>query len=268
VKETLVRGLIEQWSALDALLSELSDDDWNKPSPLPGWTVHDVVAHIIGGEMGLAGKQPPVLDDGVRTLPHVRNDIGAINEWWVLGLRTESPARMLGRFRDITAERAKVLTAMSEEEFFAPSWTPSGQDTYARYMRIRLFDCWMHEQDIRDSVGRQGNEDGPGVRSAFDEITAALGYIVGKRAGVPSGSSVTIELTGPVERALHVLVDGRAKVVAELPAPATTTLTLSSSLFTRLAGGRVPAADRLGEIKFDGDEELGHRVVHALPFTI
>jgi hypothetical protein len=135
-------------------------------------------------------------------------------------------------------------------------------------MRIRLFDCWMHEQDIRDAVGRKGNEVGSAAESAFDEITAALGYIVGKRAGVPTGSSVTFELTGPIERTLHVMVDGRAKVVDQLPSPATTTLALSSTLFTRLTGGRVAVADRLPEIQFTGDHELGYRVAHALPFTI
>ena len=24
---------------------------------------------------------------------------------------------------------------------------------YGRFMRVRVFDCWMHEQDIRDALG-------------------------------------------------------------------------------------------------------------------
>jgi hypothetical protein len=43
---------------------------------------------------------------------------------------------------------------------------------------------------------------------------------------------------------------------------------LTSQLFSRLAGGRVPAAEHLAEITFDGDQDLGRRVALALPFTI
>ena len=67
-------------------------------------------------------------------------------------------------------------------------------------MRIRAFDCWLHEQDIRDAVGRPGGEEGPAAEAALDEIAAALGYVVGKKAGAPQGSRVRFELTGPAAR--------------------------------------------------------------------
>jgi uncharacterized protein (TIGR03083 family) len=267
VKDTLVKALTEEWASIDGLLADLPADEWARDTSLPGWSVQDVVAHIVGAELGLVGEQPPVVKD-VRGLPHVRNDIAAVNELWVDWLRAESPAEVLARFRTATGNRAEILAAMTEDEFAAESWTPSGQDTYGRYMRIRLFDCWMHEQDIREAVGRVGNEDGLCAELSVDEITAALGYVIGKKAGAPQGTSVTFALTGPVERELHVLVDGRARVVASLPGPATATLALSSSLFARLCGGRTPVAERLGAIRLEGDPELGHRVAHALPFTV
>jgi uncharacterized protein (TIGR03083 family) len=267
VRDTLVKALVDEWSSIDELLAGLPPQDWSRPTVLPGWSVQDVVAHVVGAELGLAGEQPPITKD-VKGFDHVHNDIGTINEYWVDWLRAETPAQVLVRFRDAIANRTRILESMSDEDFNAPSWTPSGKDTYARYMRIRLFDCWMHEQDIREALGQHGNEAGPCAEISVDEIKAALGYIVGKRAAAPDGASVTFRLTGPVERDLHVVVEGRARVADELPEPATTTLVLSSSLFTRLCGGRAPVADRLAEIRFEGDTELGHRVAHALPFTI
>jgi hypothetical protein len=50
--------------------------------------------------------------------------------------------------------------------------------------------------------------------------------------------------------------------------PATATLSLSSNLFTRLAGGRLPVESRIDDIAFGGDTELGKRIAHGLPFTI
>lgn len=267
-KDTVVAALAAEWAAIDALLTALPPEQWALPTSLPEWSVQDNVSHIIGTEYALDGQAPPPCAADVRTLPHVRNDIGAANELWVQGLRTESPERMLERFRDITATRHKALDAMSQADFDKPSWTPAGRDTFGRFMRIRLFDCWMHEQDIRESVGVPGHEDGPCAEMALTEIAGALGYIIGKKAGAPEGATVTVELTGPIHGTWHVAVAGRAAFVDELPGPATTTLRLSSTVFTRLTGGRGPVADRLSDVTIEGDTELGTRIVHALPFTI
>ena len=85
----------------------------------------------------------------------------------------------------MTDPRAKTLEAMTAEEFDAPSWTPAGQATYGRFMQIRVYDCWLHEQDIRDSVGSPGNNSGAPANVAMDELSTALGFIVGKKAGAP-----------------------------------------------------------------------------------
>jgi uncharacterized protein (TIGR03083 family) len=135
-------------------------------------------------------------------------------------------------------------------------------------MQIRVFDCWVHEQDVRAAVGRPGHEDGPAAEQAVDEIARALGYVVGKKAGAPDGSSVTFQLTGPVRRMLHVVVDGRARVVDRLDAPATATVTLDSTVFARLACGRMEPAAMSAQVQLGGDRDLGQRIVNNLAFTI
>jgi len=267
-RERVVGALLDEWRALDELLSGLDPAAWAAPTPLPGWSVADVVAHVIGTEASLSGEPVPEAGGGAEPPAHVRNDIGALNERWVESLRPSPPAEVLARFREVTSRRAAALRAMTPEDFEAPSWTPVGQATYGRFMEIRVFDCWLHEQDIRDGLGLPGNRDGGGAELSVDEIVRALGYLVGKRAGAPDGSSVTIELTGPVRRVVHVAVDGRAAVVDSLAAPATTTLRLSSDLFVRLAGGRLDAEAALPGVTIEGDEELGRKVATSLAFTI
>jgi uncharacterized protein (TIGR03083 family) len=133
-------------------------------------------------------------------------------------------------------------------------------------MQIRVFDSWVHEQDMRTAVGRPGHGNGPAAEQAFDEIERALGFIVGKRAGAPDASSITIDLTGPVLRSIHVVVDGRAAVVATLDKPADATIRLGSDTFAALACGRVDPAEVA--IAIEGDQELGQRVATSLAFTI
>ncbi|HZU80638.1 MAG TPA: maleylpyruvate isomerase family mycothiol-dependent enzyme [Acidimicrobiales bacterium] len=267
-KDHVVGLLEEEWGTLATLLQELDDAQWERRA-LPGWSVHDTVSHMVGTERALSGAPQPPAPPGVDDAAHVRNDIARGNEAWVVALRARSHAELLEDFRDVTAARLETLRAATAEEFEAPSWTPAGPGTYARFMEIRVFDCYMHEQDIRVAVGMPGHESGPAAEQSLHEVVGALGYIVGKRAGAPDGSRIHIQLTGPITAELYVaVVEGRAKVVDALDGPATATLALSSALFLRLAGGRQDPEAALSEIKLGGDDELARRLATHLAYTI
>ncbi|RVW05973.1 maleylpyruvate isomerase family mycothiol-dependent enzyme [Rhodococcus spongiicola] len=268
-RDVLVEALSEQWAALDEVLSTVEGDAWLTPTALPGWTVRDIVSHIVGTETLLSGENPPETAIDVHTLPHVRNEIGALNERWVEGLRAHTGEQILAMFREITRIRLEALSTMTQEDFDAPAATPVGPSTYGRFMRIRMFDCWMHEHDIRDALGAPaGDEGGKRGNVAIGEIEGALGFIVGKLGRAPEGARVTLELSGPLARTIHVEVDGRAAVVPQLSGPATVKIAMDSRLFARLAGGRTTAAEHVSEFELDGDVEVGRRIVDNLAFTI
>jgi uncharacterized protein (TIGR03083 family) len=258
------------WASLGELLGELSDDEWRLPSPLPGWSVQDNVAHIVGTEAMLAGEPGPSIEIDRGINEHVRNDIGAFNEQWVESLRAVPPNEVLSRFRELTGARLATLESMSEDEWNAESFTPAGKDTYGRFMQIRVFDCWLHEQDIRDAVGRPGHETGLAVEVVLDEMATALGFVVGKKAGATAGQSVTFALTdgGAVVRELHVEVGERAAVVPALSGPATVTLTMPIGVMTRRCAGRVGADELLDQVAIDGELDLASRILENQSYTI
>jgi uncharacterized protein (TIGR03083 family) len=269
-KERTVAGLREVWASLGDLLGELSDDEWNLPSPLPGWSVQDNVSHIIGTEAMLAGEPGPGVEIDRDANVHVRNDIGVFNEQWVESLRAVPPSELLSRFRELTATRLSTLEAMSDEEWNAESFTPAGKDTFGRFMQIRVFDCWLHEQDIRDAVGRPGHETGLAVDVVLDEMATALGFVVAKLAGATAGQSVTFALTdgGSIVRELHVEVGERAAVVPALSGPATVVLTMPVGVMTRRCAGRVGPDDLLDQVVIDGDLSLASRILENQSYTI
>ncbi len=161
-KEPAVAALHDVWASLDALLAGLDDADWSRPTCLPGWNVKAVVAHIIGTESMLLGDAAPDVEIDGRAHPHVRNDIGRVQRGVGRGDGAEPPAEVLARFRAASAAAHRGARRRStHEEWDAVGFTPAGQDTYGRFMRIRVFDWWLHELDIRDAVGRPGGEDGP-----------------------------------------------------------------------------------------------------------
>ena len=269
-KDRTVAALGEVWASLGELLGDLTDEQWRLPSPLPGWSVQDNVSHIVGTEAMLAGEPGPTIDIDRDANEHVRNDIGAFNEQWVEALRVVQPNEVLSRFRELTGVRLAALDQMSVDEWNAESFTPAGRDTYGRFMQIRVFDCWLHEQDIRDAVSQPGHQTGLAVEVVLDEMATALGFVVGKKAGASAGESVTFALTdgGAVVRELHVEVGERAVVVAALSGPATVVLTMPVGVMTRRCAGRVGPDDLLDQVVIDGDLSLASRILDNQSYTI
>lgn len=266
-KSRTVNALRMEWAQIDRLLTELDEDDWSAPSPLPGWDVRANVVHIFGTEAMLLGERPAVSVDG-DALDHVRNPIGAMNEAWIATFATASPSELIDAFRSRTAQRLAVLEGMPQATWDEVGFTPAGQAPYGRFMQIRVFDCWMHEQDIRAALGRPGHDSGLPVDVSLDEMATAMGFVVGKQAAAPAGTTVTFDLTGPAARQIHVEVGDRAVVVDQLAGPATVTLTMPVIAYTRIAGGRADADGHRADVSMSGDTELGERVLANLRYTI
>ncbi|MGO4614492.1 maleylpyruvate isomerase family mycothiol-dependent enzyme [Nocardia sp. 2YAB30] len=265
--------LSQQWEAIERLVAALDEDRWRVPSPLPGWTVFDVVAHVIGTESWLLGERPPAHDPNrvktdVRTLPYVRNETAVLNEIWVDRLRPLPGARLAELYHDVVDRRRQALAAMGEAEWEKETVSPIGPVSYSRFMRVRLLDCWMHELDIADALGVRVAEGGPRGELAFAEFAGSIPRVVVKKGGAPDGSRITFALTGPLARTLHIEMAGRASYVDAFDEPASVEIGMDSGLFVRLGGGRTTAEKHLEEITVDGDTELGQRLVRHLAFTL
>jgi len=271
-KSEVLSGLFAVWDSIDALLDGLPESGWQAATPLPGWCVKAVASHIIGTESFLAGVAAPQPDIDVSALEHVRNDVGVLNECWVRHLSGESGAGVLERLRAVTNDRRTALTGLSDEEWNAQTLTPVGPESYGRFMRVRAFDCWMHEQDMREALSRPSSDDeldGVPSQLAFDEIAATMGYVVGRLAKAPDGSRILFELTGPLARSIRVSVDGRAQVVDDFGGQEpTATIRLDGLQFTRLSGGRPMSAARAQDIELGGDKDVAARVADHLNFVI
>jgi uncharacterized protein (TIGR03083 family) len=270
-KSDVLSGLFGAWEAIDQLLTDLPDEGFRSATPLPGWDVRAVVAHIIGTESTLLGSAVPDVDIDVRALKHVRNDVAAMNECWVQYLAGQSDAELHRRFLAVTSDRRKLLEEMPDAEWNAVTMTPAGPDSYGRFMRIRTFDCWVHEHDIRDAIGRPAADAElrrPAPRLSLDEMTASMGYVVGRLGEAPDGSRVLIELTGALARTICVVIEGRGRVVKDFGGQEpTSTIKLDGLLFTRVAGGRVRKAPDEA-VELGGDLDVATRVVEHLNYVI
>lgn len=268
MSDPIVEQLEIEWASIAALAATFTDEEWALPTALPDWSVKDNVSHVIGIERMLLGDAAPVVD-----LSHIERIAGdpfaASIESWVEARRPVPGPEVAAELDEVVARRLEQLGAMTEEDFDRVGFSPIGEVPYRRFMVVRVFDCWMHEQDMRRAVGRPGHLEGSAVEVALGHFTTALGFVVGKKAGAPQGSSVVFEVDGPTPRRYGVVVDGRAQLVDPAPDDPTVTIALPLTSFVALGGGRWTAEEArdAGGLTVTGDTELGERVLANLGFT-
>lgn len=242
------------------------------PTDCPGWTVLDQVAHVASTEAMVAGE--PVPDVDVSGHSHVRHEFGERIEKYLESRRGRSLEEVLDELEERLDERLGVYR--SDAEWAAHEVDgPFGRTTLGRLLGVRVFDIWMHEQDIREAVGRPGGLDSPAAAHSIAQLFAALPRIVARDAGVQPGNAVVLDLTGPTVGRAGARVeehDGKAVGVPlftgeaeEHPDVVTTSLTMSTRVAGRLAGGR-RAPEEL-HVVVHGDEEVARKVLQHLAVT-
>jgi uncharacterized protein (TIGR03083 family) len=257
---TITGALDQSYAAIEAVCAGLDDTGWQAQSLCPDWTVRGVISHLASVEHVLAGWLP----DSAEVPPPFGRAATFV---------TQSAGLPDGRYAalvaDVLAGRRADLAALSQGDLERPSWTPVGPATYGRFLGIRVFDFWVHERDITTPLGLPTDDTGRRAEIALAEVEGALGYIVGKKVGLPDGRSIVFHLTGPLPRDLSVVVAGRAAVVDHVEHP-DVELTTDSVTFIQLASGRIDPQGAIdsGAVRWTGDSELGERAARNLRFTM
>jgi uncharacterized protein (TIGR03083 family) len=264
----LVDMLDEVWTSIADCTAGLTEEQWKTETECPGWSVQDNLVHITALEAMSIGKDLP-LTDIPDDLPHVKNDFGRQNERWIASRRSWTGADALAEFRAVTAERIEGLRALDTAGFDADSWTPQGPGTVRDLLPFRIFDSWVHEQDMRRALGAPGDLDSAPAAHVLGMMEKPMAFVVGKKAGAPDGSTVVFSLQAPLTRELDVAVaGGRASIVDGPVTDPTVVITTDTETFARLATGRVDpaAAMAAGAVSITGDAELGRRVVDGMNY--
>ena len=259
------------WQSLSALCADFTPAQWATPTECPGWSVQDQISHLVGSECRLLGRPAPEHEPADTS--HVRNETGQSNERLVDYRRQFSGAAVLAEFRAVTAERLAALRTMTDADFAAETDNPLGRGPYTDLLRIRIYDAWVHEQDIRRALGIPGHLDGPVARHAYGRTEMAMPFVVGRKVKPADGATVVFDITGATGGTIALNMDGgRAHRLdaAATPASPTVRLTMDLTAFNALGTGRwtADAALASGSVAIAGDRALGERIVGEMNFMI
>ncbi len=255
------------WQAVNDLLDlleQVPEEAWTTPTDLAGWDVKAVAAHTAHLEGILAGNPEETAEVGEP--PHVTGLMGLYTEIGVVNRREASADAIINEIREVVTKRHTALLAdpptdgdaKPEVIFGGVPWT------WRTLLRNRPLDVWMHEQDVRRAVGRPGGMDTAPAKHTAEYLAESLGYVLGKKVGAPTGTSVVLDMEGSEPFAFEIDENGRGQRVGP-PEEPTATLRMDRESFIRLAGGRCAAEP--GRVTVDGDRELGQRVLDHLATT-
>jgi uncharacterized protein (TIGR03083 family) len=263
--------MVEVWheaaAEVVALLRSLAEDDWDKPTDLPGWDVRAVAAHLAHLESDLAGNPQEQVD--VAEAAHIKSFIGQYTEAGPTARADWPTDRIVDELESSVQTRYAALRddPPADPSALGPGFAALAGWSWAELLSNRPLDMWMHDQDIRRAVGRPGGLDSPAAAHVADVFAGSLPYVLAKRAGAGPGTTLVLEVTGAQARTLAAAVgdNGRGVPLPDPPAEPTLRLAMDFETWIVLAGGR-RAPDQV-KVVVSGDEVLARRVLAGMAVT-
>jgi uncharacterized protein (TIGR03083 family) len=148
-------------------------------------------------------------------------------------------------------------------------WPGGSEMSLESALARRVFDIWVHEQDLRRALDRPGDLDSPGALITRDLMLSALPRVVAKDAGAAPRSAVVFDVHGPMEfmRTVRVDADGKGSIDGSVSLGPSVTITLDWETYVRLACGRVRPEAVAERVKIEGDQQLADAVLAHFAIT-
>ena len=209
--------LLRQRRRLSTFLAALDTEGWSAPSRCEGWSVQDVIAHLVGTNQfwavsmasGLAGSPTRILAafDPVATPARMVDDVRAL-----------SPAEVLDQFAQTTEAMANVLSGLDGDAWSTVAEAPPGHVALRAVALHALWDAWIHERDVVLPLGGSPVEEVDEVECSLRYV-AALGPALSAAGGSTRCGTLGIETTDPD---LQMVVEAGPTVVVRSGQPAAT----------------------------------------------
>ncbi len=143
------------------LLKSLTPDEWQKQTVAKLWKVKDVVAHLLDGNIRIlsmlrddyAGEKP-----NIKTYQDLLDYLNTLNADWVKAMRRVSP-EMLVLLHEATGKQyCEYYASLSplDKAGFAVAWAGESESKNWMHIAREYTEKFLHQQQIRDAVGKPG----------------------------------------------------------------------------------------------------------------
>jgi uncharacterized protein (TIGR03083 family) len=184
---------------LISLLSSLDAGDWRRATGCPGWTVHDITAHLVHDYLRrLARTRDGHASSGPRQGEDLPAFLHRLNQEFVDVASGWSPRMLIDLLDHLGPQLDSLWAGLNLDQLGeAVSWAAPGTPAPAWLDVAREYsEFWVHQQQIRDAAGRPGANDANLIAPVIDAFLRAVPHALRDVPGEP-GSGLEITVSGP-----------------------------------------------------------------------
>lgn len=252
-----------------ALLRGLTREDWTRPVPDSRWAVKDVAAHLLDGDLRRLSFQrdrfTPPPEEPIASPGDLVAYLNRLNADWIRAARRLSPGVLVELLAWSGPEVERLFAAIDPEApaLFAVAW--AGEETSRHWMDVarEYTEKWVHQQQIRDAVGRPGLGDPALLRPVLEAFLRALPAAYGA-VEAPRGTVVALRITGEAggEWAIR-REEGGWKLYEGAPEGAAATLRVPADAAWRLLATRHHKERHRAAAEIEGQQNLARGFLEA-----
>jgi uncharacterized protein (TIGR03083 family) len=250
-----------------ALLRGLDADDWQRPTVCPGWRVHDIVAHVVHDHIRRLSRTRdqhavPGPSQG-RSMP---GSLHESNQDFVDVARRWSPRVLIDLHCQLGPAQDHLWASMDLDQLGEPvSWAAPGLPAPAWLDIAREYtEYWVHQQQIRDAVGRPGADSEQLMAPVIDTFQRAVPHTL-RHLSPAGGTCLQIQVTGTGGGNWTVQRRNTTWTVDRGPATQPAAFVqLSSDCFWRVATRGITVETARKRALISGDQTLGAAVLNLV----
>ena len=187
--DTVCDDLEAEHNALDLVVSNITEDQWNQQTPAEGWDVKDTIVHLIHAD--LAALKAVTDPDGFVAM---RDEIMTSGFDDVFGTKAgKSGTEILAWWRQVRSEMIDAFRARGPKDRIP--WFGPDMSTLS-FATARLMETWSHGRDVADTVGSAWEATDRLRHVAHIGVSTRGWSYVNRAMEVPVGD-VGVELTAP-----------------------------------------------------------------------
>lgn len=146
---------------LITLLKGLSHSEWEMQTVAGKWTVKDIAAHLLDGNIRslsilrdqYLGEKPT----DIQSYNDLMSFLNKLNADWVQAMKRVSPIQLIEMLSTSGAEYCAYIASLDvlEKSVFSVAWAGEEQSYNGFHIAREYTEKWHHQQQIRLAVGRE-----------------------------------------------------------------------------------------------------------------
>ncbi len=252
-----------------SLLRSLSDEEWNAPTIAKKWTVKDIAAHLLDGNVRTLSfsrdkhRLPPPAADSYRELVEYLNEL---NAGWVQAHRRMSPA-LLTELLEITGRRfCEHISSLDpfDEAIFPVAW--AGEEVSYNWFHIarEYTEKFIHQQQIRDAVKKTGLMTRELFYPFIDTFMYALPHTY-RNISTADGVNVRITVTSEIGGDWYLCRrEGKWQLAKEMQSQVAAQLLIDPDTAWKLFSKGISPREAKEKTALTGQTELAEPALHMI----